>query len=165
MKKLTLIIAAVAMSFILASCGNKEKELMQKATEFYSQNETELKAVDNFDGLTAFFQNFKQKFNDFTATYSDMKLSQETQDFLSNKAEAFKTLETQKAVELFTPYLEQMKKTFNQCNMLDVFLLSDEGEDKVEEKMLKMLGVDPAASEEEMKNSMAAALGIDPTTT
>ena len=109
MKKLTLIIAAVAMGFIMASCGNKEKELMQKATEFYTQNETELKAVDNVEGFAAFCQNFKQKLNDFKATYSDMKLSEETHNFLADKEKTFNELESQKVGELFTPGLEQLE--------------------------------------------------------
>ncbi len=109
MKKFSLAVAIVVMGLAMASCGNKEKELMQKATEFYTQNETELKAVDNVEGFAAFCQNFKQKLNDFKATYSDMKLSQETYNFLADQEKAFNELESQKFGELFTPGLEQLE--------------------------------------------------------
>ena len=171
MKKLTLIIAAVAMGFIMASCGNKEKELMQKATEFYTQNETELKTVDNVEGFAAFCQNFKQKLNDFKATYSDMNLSQETQNFLSDKEKALKQLGTQKAGELFAPCLEKLE-AFNIIRNIGVLSsIEDENWDKMDdektEKILSLVGIKNATSEEEtinaMKNQISTVTGIDPT--
>lgn len=174
MKKLTLIIAAVAMGFIMASCGNKEKELMQKATEFYTQNETELKSVDNVEGIAAFCQNFKQKLNDFKATYSDMNLSQETQNFLADKEKALKQQGTQKAEELFTPCLEKLEG-FNFMRNLGVLsLIEDEDwdglNDEKVEKILRLFGINDASSEEEtinvvknLKNQISTVTGIDPT--
>lgn len=160
MKKLTLIIAAVAIGFIMTSCGNKEKELMQNATEFYTQAETELKAIENYEGFVTYFQAFKQKFKDFTATYSNMKLSQETQQFLSDKANAFKALETQKAGELVTPYLEQMEKTFNISNFLNILLTEDDN--NAEQKFRKFFGITPEASKEEAKKALMTTIGVDP---
>ena len=37
MKKLTMIIAVVIIGFIMASCGNKEKDLMNKANELQTE--------------------------------------------------------------------------------------------------------------------------------
>ena len=171
MKKLTLIIAAVAMGFIMASCGNKEKELMQKATEFYTQNETELKAVDNVEGFAAFCQNFKQKLNDFKATYSDMNLSQETQNFLSDKEKALKQQGEQKAGELFTPYIEKLEGFNIIRNIVVLSSIEDADWDKLNdekiEKVLNLVGIKDASSEEEtinaMKNQISTVTGIDPT--
>ena len=121
MKKLTVIITAVAIGFVMTSCGNKEKDLMNKANELYAQAETELNAIGNWDGFVTFFQSFKQKFDDFKAGYSNLKLSQETQDFLSKKKEAFDQMESQKAGELFAPILvkgEQFAKTFTDFSLL-----------------------------------------------
>ena len=163
MKKLTLIIAAVAMGFIMTSCGNKEKELMQKATEFYTQAETELKATENLEGFATFCQNFKQKFNDFMATYSDMKLSQETQNFLDDKEKTLKQQGAQKAGELFTPYLEKLND-FNIIRNLGILASIDDGSDP--EKICKVLDIDQNATDEEIAKSikefMSAPLGIEP---
>ena len=170
MKKFSLAVAIVVMGLAMASCGNKEKELMQKATEFYTQNETELKAVDNVEGFAAFCQNFKQKLNDFKATYSDMNLSQETQNFLADKEKALKQLGTQKADELFTPCLEKLE-SFNIMRNIGVLSsIEDEDWNKMNdekaEKILSLIGIKDASSEEEainaMKNQMSAVSGIDP---
>ena len=167
MRKLTMIVAAVIIGFVMTSCGNKEKDLMNKANELYAQAETELNAIDNWDGFVTFFQNFKQKSDDFKAGYSNLKLSQETQDFLSNKKEAFDQMESQKAGELFAPILakgEQCAKTFDDFSLL--YLITDfslldlmnnhvEGvEENVREKKIrKWLGVASDASDEELKKA------------
>lgn len=169
MKKLTIIVSVVIIGFIMASCGNKEKDMMNKANELYAQAETELNAIDNWDGFVTFFQNFKQKFDDFKAGYSNLKLSQETQDFLSNKKEAFDQMESQKAGELFAPILEkgeQFAKTFADYYLLNLTINPVEGvEEKViEGKIRNRLGVTSDASEEEMEkakeNWINTTLGI-----
>ena len=163
MKKLTMIVAVVIIGFIMASCGNKEKDMMNKANELYAQAETELNAIDNWDGFVTFFQSFKQKFDDFKAGYSNLKLSQETQDFLSNKKEAFDQMESQKAGELFAPILvkgEQFAKTFTDFSLLyfSSYLMNNhvEGveENVIEEKIRNILGVASDASDEELQKAM-----------
>ena len=116
MKKLTMIIAVVAIGFVMASCNNKEKALMQQATEFYTQAETELKSIDNLKGFVDFFQNFQQKFDEFKATFSDMQLSEKTQNFLSEKENAFNEMQSQKADELFSTYLEPFEEFVDMYN-------------------------------------------------
>ena len=157
MKKLTMIVAAVIIGFVMTSCGNKEKDLMNKANELYAQAETELNAMDNWDGFVTFFQNFKQKFDDFKAGYSNLKLSQETQDFLSDKKEAFDQMESQKAGELFAPILvkgEQFAKTFIDISLLYWKNNHLEGvEENVKEKIRNILGVASDASDEELKKA------------
>ena len=138
MKKLTLIIAVVAMGFIMASCGNKEKELMQKATEFYTQNETELKAVNNLNDFVNFFQNFEQKLNEFKGTFSDMQLSENTKKFLSEKENAFNELKSQKAGELFTTYLEPFEEFVNMYNEFETEAKSGVIDGTPEEHLAKM---------------------------
>ena len=163
MKKLTMIVAVVIIGFVMTSCGNKEKDLMNKANELYAQAETELNAIDNWDGFVTFFQSFKQKFDDFKAGYSNLKLSQETQDFLSNKKEAFDQMESQKAGELFAPILvkgEQFAKTFTDFSLLyfSSYLMNNhvEGveENVIEEKIRNILGVASDASDEELQKAM-----------
>lgn len=165
MKKLTIIVAAVIIGFVMTSCGNKEKNLMNKANELYTQAETELNAIDNWDDFVTFFQNFKQKFDDFKAGYSNLKLSQETQDFLSDKKEAFDQMESQKAGELFAPILvkgEQFAKTFTDFWLLYFMNYHVEGveENVIEEKLRKGLGVASDASDEELQKAENTALGI-----
>ena len=163
MKKLTMIVAVVIIGFIMASCGNKEKDLMNKANELYAQAETELNAIDNWDGFVTFFQSFKQKFDDFNAGYSNLKLSQETQDFLSEKKEAFDQMESQKAGELFSPVLvkgEQFAKTFTDFSLLyfSSYLMNNHvesvEENVIEEKIRNILGVASDASDEELQKAM-----------
>ena len=158
MKKLTVIITAVAIGFVMTSCGNKEKKLMNKANELYTQAETELNSIDNWGDFVTFFQNFKQKSDDFKAGYSNLKLSQETQDFLSNKKEAFDQMESQKAGELFEPILvkgEQVTKTFTEFCLLYLMNNHVEGieENVKEEKIRKCLGVASDASDEELQKA------------
>lgn len=158
MKKLTMIITAVIIGFIMTSCGNKEKDLMNKANVFYAQAETELNAIDNWDGFVTFFQNFKQKFDDFKAGYSYLKLSQETQDFFSNKKEAFDQMESQKAGELFAPSLvkgEQFAKTLADFGLLYLMTNHVEGaeENVIEGKIRNSLGVTSDASDEELEKA------------
>lgn len=154
MKKLTMIVAAVIIGFVMTSCGNKEKKLMNKANELYIQAETELNAIDNWGDFVTFFQNFKQKSDDFKAGYSNLKLSQETQDFLSDKKEAFDQMESQKAGELFAPILvkgEQCAKTFDDFSLLYSLLYFEEN--VREEKIRNILGVASDASDEELKTA------------
>lgn len=162
MKKLTMIVAVVIIGFVMTSCGNKEKDLMSKANELYAQAETELNAIDNWDGFVTFFQSFKQKFDDFKAGYSNLKLSQETQDFLSEKKEAFDQMESQKAGELFSPVLvkgEQFAKTFTDFSLLyfSSYLMNNhvEGveENVIEEKLRNILGIASDASDEELQKA------------
>ena len=162
MKKLTIIVSVVIIGFIMASCGNKEKDMMNKANELYAQAETELNAIDNWDGFVTFFQSFKQKFDDFKAGYSNLKLSKETQDFLSNKKEAFDQMESQKAGELFSPVLvkgEQFAKTFTDFSLLyfSSYLMNNhvEGveENVIEEKLRNILGIASDASDEELQKA------------
>ena len=169
MKKLTMIVTAVIIGFIMTSCGNKEKDLMNKANVFYAQAETELNAIDNWDGFVTFFQNFKQKFDDFKAGYSNLKLSQETQDFLSNKKEAFDQMESQKAGELFAPILEkgeQFAKIFADYGLIYLIIYHVEGVDEnvIEGKIRNSLGVTSDASDEELEkakeNWINTTLGI-----
>lgn len=169
MKKLTIIVSVVIIGFIMASCGNKEKDLMNKANELYAQAETELNAIDNWDGFVTFFQNFKQKFDDFKASYSNLKLSQETQDFLSNKKEAFDQMESQKAGELFAPILEkgeQFAKTIADYGLIYLIIYHVEGVDEnmIEGKIRNSLGVTSNASDEELEkakeNWINTTLGI-----
>ena len=169
MKKLTMIVAVVIIGFIMASCGNKEKDLMNKANELYAQAETELNAIDNWDGFVTFFQSFKQKFDDFKAGYSNLKLSQETQDFLSNKKEAFDQMESQKAGELFAPILEkgeQFAKTIADYGLIYLIIYHVEGVDEnmIEGKIRNSLGVTSNASDEELEkakeNWINTTLGI-----
>ena len=153
-----MIITAVIIGFVMTSCGNKEKNLMNKANELYTQAETELNAIDNWDDFVTFFQNFKQKFDDFKASYSNLKLSQETQDFLSNKKEAFDQMESQKAGELFEPILvkgELFAKTFTEFCLLYLMNNHVEGieENVKEEKIRKCLGVASDASDEELQKA------------
>ena len=119
MKKLTMIIAVVAIGFVMASCNNKEKALMQQATEFYTQAETELKSIDNLKGFVDFFQNFQQKFDEFKASFSDMQLSEKTQNFLSEKENAFNEMQSQKADELFSTYLEPFEEFVDMYNEIE----------------------------------------------
>lgn len=169
MKKLTIIITAVIIGFVMTSCGNKEKDLMNKANELYTQAETELNAIDNWDGFVTFFQNFKQKSDDFKAGYSNLKLSQETQDFLSNKKEAFDQMESQKAGELFAPILEkgeQFAKTIADYGLIYLIIYHVEGVDEnmIEGKIRNSLGVTSNASDEELEkakeNWINTTLGI-----
>lgn len=169
MKKLTMIVAAVIIGFVMTSCGNKEKKLMNKANELYTQAETELNAIDNWDGFVTFFQNFKQKSDDFKAGYSNLKLSQETQDFLSNKKEAFDQMESQKAGELFAPILEkgeQFAKTIANYGLIYLIIYHVEGVDEnmIEGKIRNSLGVTSNASDEELEkakeNWINTTLGI-----
>ena len=169
MKKLTIIITAVIIGFVMISCGNKEKNLMNKANELYTQAETELNAIDNWDGFVTFFQNFKQKSDDFKAGYSNLKLSQETQDFLSNKKEAFDQMESQKAGELFAPILEkgeQFAKTIADYGLIYLIIYHVEGVDEnmIEGKIRNSLGVTSNASDEELEkakeNWINTTLGI-----
>lgn len=162
MKKLTIIVSVVIIGFIMASCGNKEKDMMNKANELYAQAETELNAIDNWDGFVTFFQSFKQKFDVFKAGYSNLKLSQETQDFLSEKKEAFDQMESQKAGELFSPVLvkgEQFAKTFTDFSLLyfSSYLMNNhvEGveENVIEEKLRNILGIASDASDEELQKA------------
>lgn len=164
-----MIVAVVIIGFIMTSCGNKEKDLMNKANELYAQAETELNAIDNWDGFVTFFQNFKQKFDDFKASYSNLKLSQETQDFLSNKKEAFDQMESQKAGELFAPILEkgeQFAKTIADYGLIYLIIYHVEGVDEnmIEGKIRNSLGVTSNASDEELEkakeNWINTTLGI-----
>ena len=126
-----------------------------------------------WEGFTTFFEGFKQKHNDFAASYSNMKLSQNAKDFLANKEEAFKQLESKKAGELFTPYLEIVEQYTT--NFEDFCLLSLLGDERLEDegvlehfasKLINRIGVSTDASENEIENAMtnwmSNAFGISP---
>jgi hypothetical protein len=87
-----------------------------------------------------------------------LKLSQETQDFLSNKKEAFDQMESQKAGELFEPILEKGEQ-FAKINadFWLLYLMNNHveciEEDVIKEKIRNILGVTSDASDEELKKA------------
>ena len=55
MKKLTIILAAMVMGFMMTSCGGSVKDsLMKDVDNYFTQAEQKLAAIDNVDDFIAF---------------------------------------------------------------------------------------------------------------
>ena len=129
MKKITLAIAAVVISFVMASCGNSvsPKETILKATEdFFAQAKTNLQTINNAEDFLAFVNNFAQEKDTFIqnvfADYMDEEgnlkgfTEEELTDLqtqLGDMASAFNKEEALKAAEFITPLVENYENAVN----------------------------------------------------
>lgn len=128
MKKLTLVLGALVMGFILTSCGNNKKEAVINAfNTFFDQEVNALNAVDNADAFLEFLTASDER---FTAFYTQMDkdypineddqligFSKEDSDaamkVYNDRLDAFMSLQEAKGESLFEPYIAKLEDVVN----------------------------------------------------
>lgn len=128
MKKLTVILAAVVMGFVMVSCDNTpKKEVITKAVdEFFSSAEQELASIGTGEEFMTHFYEFEEKKNDFIqelfADYIDAEGNikgisnedmEEIQSFMYDRASAYNKVEAAKAAEFLEPAIATYEDAIN----------------------------------------------------
>lgn len=128
MKKLTLVLAAIVMGFVMTSCNTTSKsDTIKKATdEFFSQAETKVQDINNGADFLAYIDQFevdkaeflKNTFADYLDEEGNVKGFteeewNELQGYIYDRATAYNKIEAQKAAEFMTPLIEDYENAIN----------------------------------------------------
>ena len=127
MKKLTLVLGALIMTFMLNSCTNKKDAVIALFNSFFDHEVTALNNVSNADDFLSFLTASDERFNAFYAQLDKEYPITEDDEFVGfNKAdsdaamkvyndrmEAFENLRDTKGEELFEPYLAKLENVVN----------------------------------------------------
>lgn len=118
MKKLTLILAAMVMGFMMTSCGGSVKDsLMKDVDNYFAQAEQKLAAIDNVDDFIAFAVSMNDRsdfLDELDKKYGDKTLSEkdndEVMDYIYDRATAYNKAEALKCAEFLTPIMDRFVK-------------------------------------------------------
>ena len=128
MKKLTVILAAVVLGFVMMSCDNTpKKEVITKAVdEFFTAAEQELTSISTGEEFMTHFTEFEERKDDFVqelfADYIDEEgnikgISNEDmeaiQSFMYDRASAYNKVEAAKAAEFLEPAIATYEDAIN----------------------------------------------------
>ena len=95
MKKFTLILGALVISFIMASCSNKKDEVIKIFNNFFDNEMTALNSVDNADACIEYVKASDARFTDFF-TQLDKEFPNDNNGF-----KGFKTEDNEAAMKVF----------------------------------------------------------------
>lgn len=136
MKKLTMILAAVVMGFIMTSCGESTNEQVKKMTdEFFAKAEQEVQAIDNVDDFLAFCDELSTKktelaqeiFEKFPSDGEGNALvPDEVNDFIYERATAYNHVEAAKCGEFLEPMVEHYEEAVDALYYYDEDELDEE---------------------------------------
>lgn len=115
MKKLTLILAAVVMGFLMTACnGNTDEKVKQATDAFFAQAEERVQAIDNIDDFMEFWNAFSEERDDFANEVAqpyvkgdDVDIPQEVYDYVFDRATAYNRVESAKCTEILTPLVDK----------------------------------------------------------
>lgn len=127
MKKLTFVLGALIMTFMLSSCTNKKDAVIAVFNSFFDQEVNALNNVANADDFLSFLTASDERFAAFYQKLDEEYPITENDEFVGfNKAdsdaamkvyndrlEAFETLKATKGEELFEPYLAKLENVVN----------------------------------------------------
>lgn len=127
MKKLTLVLGALIMTFMLNSCTNKKDAVIAVFNTFFDQEVAALNNVSNADDFLSFLTASDERFNafyeqldkDYPITENDEFVgfskadSDAAMKVYNDRFDAFETLKATKGEELFEPYLTKLEDVVN----------------------------------------------------
>jgi len=67
MKKVTLILAALVMGFLVSSCTNKKDEVIKVFNTFFDSEMAALDSIDSPDACLDYYNGYEDRFNEFYA--------------------------------------------------------------------------------------------------
>ena len=151
MKKLTIILAAVVMGFVMTSCGGSAKDaVMNDVDNYFTEAEQKLAAIDNVDDFIAFAVSMNDRsdiLDLLDKKYGDKEFSEEDneaiQSFIYDRATAYNQAEAAKCAEFLTPALERFEKAvdalyYNEADLdEETFAAMYEEMDQAEDAVLK----------------------------
>ena len=117
MKKLTIILAAVVMGFVVTSCGVSTKDgIMKDVDQYFTDAEQELSTVDNATDFLIFAEGMSDrsdlielldtKYGEKTLSEAD---NEEVQNYIYDRATAYNHAEAEKCAEFLTPYVDVLE--------------------------------------------------------
>lgn len=123
MKKLTIILAAVVMGFVMTSCGGSAKSkdaIMNDVNKYFAEAEEKLAAIDNVYDFLDFVEVMSDR-SDLTnmleEKYGDVTMTDEEQEELLDKmydrATAYNEVEALKCAEYLTPAVDALEAAIN----------------------------------------------------
>lgn len=115
MKKLTIILAAVVMGFMMTSCGGSVKDaIINDVENYFTEAEQKLAAIDNVDDFIAFATSMNDRsefLNVLDEKYGQKTISdadeEAIQKFMYDRATAYNQAEAKKCAELLAPIMDR----------------------------------------------------------
>ena len=87
MKKLSLILGAIVISFLMASCSNKKEAAITAFNAFFDNEVTALNAVDNADAMLDYLKASDTRFQEFFAKMNNDFPLDENENIIGLKKE------------------------------------------------------------------------------
>ena len=154
MKKITIILAAMVMGFMMTSCGGSVKDaIMKDVDNYFAQAEQKLAAIDNVDDFIAFAVSMNDRsdfLDELDKKYGEKSLSDEendeVMDYIYDRATAYNKAEALKCAEFLTPIMDRFVKAvdalytpFTEGNIPEeeVFYAMYDEMDQAEDEVLK----------------------------
>lgn len=127
MKKLSLVLGALVMTFMLSSCTNKKDAVIKIFNTFFDKEVASLNEVVNADQFLDFLTASEGRFNEFYAMLDKDYPINENDEFIgfsqdeseaamkvyTDRLEAFEALRDTKGAELFEPYVTKFEDVVN----------------------------------------------------
>lgn len=149
MRRLSLILAAVVMGFIMTSCGSSVKDsIMKDVDNYFTEAERKLAAIDNAEDFITFAISMNDRSeisNALEERYEGKEISEEDQEaietYIYDRASAYNQAEGLKCGKFLTPRMERfvnaVEALYNNRDELDeetftaMFKEMDEAENEV----------------------------------
>lgn len=122
MKKILFTFVALAGLFVFASCSeDRDSSTKKTVDQVYAQAETDINAVNDFEGFYACIEQLNVKKEDlekkiielYSTDGKNIDISDEMKNYIYERATAYNKVEGAKYAELFTPYLERLEKAMD----------------------------------------------------
>ena len=127
MKKLSLVLGALVMTFMLSSCTNKKDAVIKIFNTFFDKEVASLNEVVNADQFLDFLTASEGRFNEFYAMLDKDYPINENDEFIgfsqdeseaamkvyTDRLEAFEALRDTKGAELFEPIVVKFEDVVN----------------------------------------------------
>ena len=146
MKKVTLLLGAVVLGFMLTSCENKKETALNLFNTFFDEELAELNKVEDSDGWLAYYDAASERFDNFFSMLNEKLPLDENDNIIglsqADSDEALKVYDDRmddylakrdaKGSALYEPYIDDLENSFMDImNLLDQYQSASDVPDEV----------------------------------
>lgn len=146
MKKVTLLLGAIILGFMLTSCENKKETALNIFNTFFDEELTELNKVEDSDGWLAYYDAASERFDNFFNMLNEKLPLDENDNIIgmsqADSDEALKVYDDRmddylakrdaKGSALYEPYIDDLENSFMDImNLLDQYQSASDVPDEV----------------------------------
>ena len=146
MKKVTLLLGAIVLGFMLTSCENKKETALNIFNTFFDEELTELNKVEDSDGWLAYYDAASERFDNFFNMLNEKLPLDENDNIIgmsqADSDEALKVYDDRmddylakrdaKGSALYEPYITDLEDSFMDImNLLDQYQSTSDVPDEV----------------------------------